>query len=63
MHQDWQGKNFLPYSESDKLVQLEAAIMVQPPAGLEVGYVPVAIGTEYPNESRVDTRPAESVRW
>ncbi len=48
MHAHWNDKTFLKH-ECPTLTGVEEALLVTPPHGMEYGYVPVAIGSEYPN--------------
>ena len=61
MHRQWSGKSFLKHDHA-KLVQIEHALFVSKPDWAAVGYVPVAIGLEYPHLAANSVK-AEPVRW
>jgi hypothetical protein len=45
LHRHWtKDRNYLAPPTVGKLADLDAALIVKPPAGLEVGYVPIATG-------------------
>jgi hypothetical protein len=45
LHRHWtKDRNYLAPPTIGKLADLDAALIVKPPAGLEVGYVPIATG-------------------
>jgi len=72
MHRSWQSKPglssqdrepFLPHSHK-QLVKIEEALFVEPPSYGSVGYVPVAIGLEYPPEAEpIHTHTYQGKRW
>ena len=64
MHTHWGGANkrsFLKH-DSPRLVSIETALFVSRPQWASVGYVPVAVGLEYPARAPNGV-PAEPRRW
>ena len=47
LHRSWpKSRNYLPPPKSGKLADIDPALIVKPPKGLEVGYVPIATRQE-----------------
>lgn len=42
LHRNWQlGRDYLPPPTAGKLAEIDPALVVTPPPGLEAGYVPI----------------------
>ena len=47
LHRTWPtDRNYMPPPTTGKLVSLDPALLVEPPAGMEVGYVPIVLRQE-----------------
>jgi hypothetical protein len=43
LHRAWhKDRDYLPPPERGRLARLDPALLVEPPKGLEIGYVPIA---------------------
>lgn len=53
LHRSWTSKkNYLPPPTTGSLASLDPAVLVQPPKGMEVGYVPIVTRQGWPAGSR-----------
>ncbi len=55
LHRAWpKNQNYLPPPKRGKLANIDPALIVKPPKGLEIGYVPIATRQELPAGTRVN---------
>jgi hypothetical protein len=53
LHREWKiDGRYMPPPEKGDLAALDSALIVTPPEGLEIGYVPIAIRQELATESK-----------